>query len=63
MMTINFMGQRKLALAFSALLLIASIWSLATRQLNWGLDFTGCTLVDLHYSTTADLGAIRAARP
>ncbi len=59
MKTINFMGQRKLAIVFSALLLVAAIASLATRQLNWGLDFTGGTLVEVHYSETADLNAIR----
>lgn len=59
MKTINFMGQRKLALLCTGLLLLVSIGSLATRQLNWGLDFTGGTLVEVHYSTTADLGAIR----
>jgi len=59
MKTINFMGLRKLAMVFSLLLLIASIASLSTRQLNWGLDFTGGTLVELHYSASADLGAIR----
>ena len=56
---INFMGQRKLAIVFSAVLLIAAIASLATRQLNWGLDFTGGTLVEVNYSETADLNAIR----
>jgi preprotein translocase subunit SecF len=30
-----------------------------TRQLNWGLDFTGGTLVEVHYSETADLNGIR----
>ncbi|QIB66934.1 protein translocase subunit SecF [Kineobactrum salinum] len=59
MKVINFMGQRKLALAFSALLLIIAIGSLATRQLQWGLDFTGGTLVEVHYSETANLGGIR----
>lgn len=59
MKTINFMGQRRLAIVFSAVLLIAAIASLATRQLNWGLDFTGGTLVEVHYSETADLNAIR----
>ena len=57
--TIDFMGQRKLAMLFSLLLLAVSIGSLATKQLNWGLDFTGGTLVEVHYSDTADLGAIR----
>ncbi|MEH6584072.1 MAG: protein translocase subunit SecF [Halioglobus sp.] len=59
MKVINFMGQRKLAMAFSVLLLVASIFSLSTKQLNWGLDFTGGTLVEVHYSESADLGAIR----
>ncbi|MFK8050339.1 MAG: protein translocase subunit SecF [Halioglobus sp.] len=59
MKAVNFMGQRKLAMGFSILLLIAAIASLATRQLNWGLDFTGGTLVEVHYSETADLNAVR----
>jgi len=60
MKVINFMGQRKLAMVFSLLLMAVSIGSLATRQLNWGLDFTGGTLVEVHYSESADLNAIRA---
>ncbi|GAB3278709.1 protein translocase subunit SecF [Parahaliea aestuarii] len=60
MKTVNFMGLRKLALALSALLLIAAVASLFTRQLNWGLDFTGGTLVEVVYSDTADLNAVRA---
>ncbi len=60
MKVINFMGQRKLAMAFSLILLAVSIGSLATKQLNWGLDFTGGTLVEVHYSESADLNAIRS---
>ena len=60
MKVINFMGQRKLAMAFSLLLLLASIGSLVTKQLNWGLDFTGGTLVEVHYSQSADMKAIRS---
>jgi preprotein translocase subunit SecF len=59
MKTIRFMGQRKLALLFSALLLVVSIGSLATRQLNWGLDFTGGTLVEVHYSSSVNLNEVR----
>mgnify|MGYP001814331723 CR=1 FL=1 len=59
MNTINFMGQRRLAMLLSGVLLLASIASLAVNQLNWGLDFTGGTLVEVHYSETADLNAIR----
>lgn len=59
MKTINFMGQAKLAVGISVVLMIISIVSLATRQLNWGLDFTGGTLVEVHYDASADLNAIR----
>lgn len=59
MKTVNFMGQTKLALTISGLLLLASIISLATRQLNWGLDFTGGTLVEVNYSSSANLNSIR----
>ncbi|MEP4485404.1 MAG: protein translocase subunit SecF [Halioglobus sp.] len=59
MKVINFMGQRKLAVLFSLILLIVSIGSLATRQLNWGLDFTGGTLVEVHYSETVSLNSLR----
>ena len=59
MKVVNFMGQRKLALIFSLTLLAIAAGSLATKQLNWGLDFTGGTLVEVHYSETADLNAIR----
>lgn len=59
MKTIRFMSQRRLAMLFSGLLLLASIGSLAVKQLNWGLDFTGGTLVEVHYSETADLNAVR----
>jgi len=59
MKVINFMGQRKLAVLFSLVLLAVSIGSLATRQLNWGLDFTGGTLVEVHYSETVSLNELR----
>ena len=53
------MGQRKLALLLSTILILVSIGSLATRQLEWGLDFTGGTLVEVHYSESANLDEIR----
>jgi preprotein translocase subunit SecF len=59
MKVINFMGRRRLAAIFSLVLLLVSIGSLAIRQLNWGLDFTGGTLVEVNYSESADLNAIR----
>ena len=59
MKVIKFMNQRYLTLSLSAVLVFSSILSLGTRQLNWGLDFTGGTLVEVHFQEVADLGAIR----
>ena len=59
MKVINFMGLRKVAALFSLALVLVSIGSLAVQQLNWGLDFTGGTLVEVSYSETVDLQGIR----
>ncbi len=58
--TINFMKLRVPAMIFSTLLIIGSIVSLGVNQLNWGLDFTGGTLIEVGYEQSADLEAIRA---
>lgn len=57
--TFNFMDKRKIALVFSALLIIASISSLVVKGLNFGLDFTGGTLIEVGYQQSADLNKIR----
>lgn len=57
---INFMGRRKLAAIFSLIILLASISSLAIKGLNYGLDFTGGTLVEVGYSEPEPLSNIRA---
>lgn len=54
-----FMRYRAIAALFSALLLLAALGSLLTKQLNWGLDFTGGTLVEVVYEDSADLTVIR----
>ena len=56
---INFMGQRKIALLLSLVLLLGSIASIALKGLNFGLDFTGGTLVEVHYSQVVPLKNIR----
>ncbi|KAA0695019.1 protein translocase subunit SecF [Halopseudomonas laoshanensis] len=58
--TINFMALRKFFFAVAVVLMIGSIASLAIKQLNLGLDFTGGALVELNYTSPADLEAIRA---
>ncbi|MGJ8693519.1 MAG: protein translocase subunit SecF [Thalassotalea sp.] len=57
--TVNFMKYRKIAMIFSAVLMIASIASLATNKLNFGLDFTGGTLLEVGFEQAADLKLIR----
>lgn len=56
---IHFMNFRLYAGAFSLLMMIISIGALATRGINFGLDFTGGTLVELTYSEAAPLEKIR----
>lgn len=56
----DFFGKRKYAYVISAILLVVSITSLATRGINMGLDFTGGVVLEVGYQKAADLDAIRA---
>lgn len=56
---INFMALRKWAAMLSAVLFLASIISLMTNGLNWGLDFTGGTQIQISYAQPADLTQVR----
>src|SRR5579871_1910524 len=56
---IDFMGQRKWAALFSGLLFLGSIVSLFVNHLNFGLDFTGGTQIELNYQKAADFNSIR----
>ncbi|AZZ97009.1 protein translocase subunit SecF [Pseudoalteromonas sp. R3] len=58
--TIRFMAARKVSMAFSALLILASIFSLAYKGMNMGLDFTGGTAVEVGFSQPADLPKVRS---
>ncbi|MDX2299298.1 MAG: protein translocase subunit SecF [Xanthomonadaceae bacterium] len=62
---VNFMGIRRYTMAISVVLVLGSILALATRGLNFALDFTGGTLVEVSYSAPmeqADVGkALEAA--
>ena len=59
MKTIPFMKWRWLAVALSGIALLTAVVSLGLKQLNWGLDFTGGTLVEVAYSDSADLVEVR----
>jgi preprotein translocase subunit SecF len=56
---LNFMGVRKIAAAFSLILILVSIGSLAVQGLKLGLDFTGGTLIEVAYETSANVNEIR----
>jgi len=57
---IPFMKWRWVAIALSGLAIITAVASLSLQQLNWGLDFTGGTLIEVAYSDSADLSSIRS---
>lgn len=60
MNSLPFMKWRMVALLFSGLAMLVAIGSLSVKQLNWGLDFTGGTLVEVAYADTANLNDIRS---
>ena len=51
--------RRKIAIGVSVLLVIVSLWSLATRGLEFGIDFTGGVLLEVGYPQAANLEEIR----
>lgn len=56
---IDFMAQRKWAALASVILFLLSITSLVINGLNWGLDFTGGTQIQLHFPTVIDVTKVR----
>ncbi|MAD74729.1 MAG: protein translocase subunit SecF [Rheinheimera sp.] len=56
---LHFMRFKWPALLLSVLLVIGSIGSFATKGINWGLDFTGGTVIEVGLNQSADLTAMR----
>lgn len=56
---IDFMAWRNIALGVVAVLVLVSIAAVAIRGLNFGLDFTGGTLVELKFEQPADVEDVR----
>jgi len=57
--TVRFMSHRKPFIWFTILLMAASVASLTINKINWGLDFTGGTLIEVEFSQPADLTQVR----
>lgn len=55
---IDFLAHRKVAAIISAVLIIASVATLAMRGINWGLDFTGGTVMELQYPMPVEISNI-----
>jgi preprotein translocase subunit SecF len=58
---IDFLGARKASIAISIVLMLLSIGVIATRGLNYALDFTGGVLVEAAYDQPVEIAQVRAA--
>ncbi|QFR49779.1 protein translocase subunit SecF [Sulfurimonas lithotrophica] len=57
--TFNFMGKSKLAMVLSIVLVLGSYVLLATKGLNYGVDFAGGTVIQVKYDKNAPIDDMR----
>ena len=57
----NFLGQKKIAIAISAFLVIISLTSFVTKGLNWGIDFSSGYIIQLKFDKEVNISEIRTA--
>ena len=57
----DFMRTRNIWFVISATIIVLSMVSVAIRGLNFGIDFTGGTLLEVHYAKPVELDAVRSA--
>lgn len=56
---IDFLGHRRNAAVLSTVLIIAGFVSIFIQGINWGLDFTGGTLVEVRYGEQVSVDDVR----
>ena len=54
------MSYGRLTTSISLLTFILAVFFLAARGLNFGVDFTGGTVLEVHYAQSADINKVRA---
>ncbi len=57
---IPFMSYGRYTTSISLVTFLFAVFFLATKGLNFGVDFTGGTVIELHYAQPADLAKVRA---
>jgi len=58
---VPFINLRVIAAILSVIALIASVFLFSTRGLNYGIDFTGGTVIELDFGQETDLELVRTA--
>jgi preprotein translocase subunit SecF len=58
---IHFLGMRKYTVAIAIFLMVASVALIATKGLNYGLDFTGGVSMVVDYDQPVEISDVRAA--
>src|SRR3990167_6693006 len=56
---IPFMSYGKITTSMSLVTFLFAVFFLSTKGLNFGVDFTGGTVIEVHYSQPADLAKVR----
>jgi preprotein translocase subunit SecF len=57
---IPFMSYGRYTTSISLVTFLFAVFFLATKGLNFGVDFTGGTVMEMHYAQSADLNKVRA---
>ncbi|WP_242108502.1 protein translocase subunit SecF [Luteimonas aquatica] len=56
---VNFMRLRWLSIGIATALAVVAVWAIAFKGFNFALDFTGGTLVELHFDKPVEVDAMR----